>query len=78
MRRVDQQVHVLFAKKCGKPSGTAEAADTNRHGLFGRGLGAAGKREQNIVIGARRKLGGERLGFRRTSQNEDGVGQIAS
>ncbi len=69
MRRVDDVSDGLAADVVGQSARPAKAADTNRHGLAGRRARAAAIGIDRVNPGLGERLG-QRMGFRRSAQNE--------
>jgi hypothetical protein len=70
MRRVDQAVDALRCEMSGEARGPAETADTYRHRMRHRIAGAAGERERDVEIGARREPLGQAPRLGGAAENE--------
>lgn len=71
MRGVDQQVITAGLQEIGKCGSAAETANADRNRLYGRFLGASGKRQKNIAIVPRRKRLGQQPCLAGAAKDQD-------
>jgi len=71
MRGVDQQMIAAGRQEIGECGSAAETADADRNRLYGRFLGASGKRQHNIAIVARRERRGQQARLAGAAQDQD-------
>lgn len=71
MGSVDHQIDGFVTKIAGKPLGATETAAAYWNGLRRRIGGPAGKRQDNVEIGARGKGCRQRTGLRRAAQDQN-------
>ncbi len=71
MGGIDQQAVAAFGQESRQAVGPAETADTDRNRLSGRGLRAAGKRQQDVELFARGKFRGQSARLAGAAEDQD-------
>lgn len=73
VRRIDQQIELVFGDERRQTARAAKASGAHRHGLRHRITGAASHGQKQPITGVFRQFSGQNAGIRRTAENEYGA-----